>query len=152
MNMNVEKKKINSRENGFSMIEIMISISVMGIILATSFSILNNRKDIINLEDTQASIINALTQAQNRAVTGVGDTDIVHGVCIDTSSSTIALSEGGVCGIETKLPCSISTDQPTIEFHRLSGEPENTATININCSGSSPKEINITENGAIISE
>lgn len=168
-----------SPKNGFTLIEIMISISIFGIIIATSISALSNRKGILNLEDAQASIINALGQAQNRAVTGVGTTN--HGVhiynigesdintdyCHNFKEACIAIFKcdnfdatcedeckdpnSSICKVES-LPCSVSTDQSIIEFNRLSGGSENTVEIKIDCAGVSSKYVNVTKDGAIIAE
>lgn len=149
-------KKINynkSLKSGFSIIEIIISISVLGIIIASTITIFTNRKNITMIEEARASIIQILEQAQNQSATGVGDSS--HGVRIEnnkiiTFSGNSYLGEGS----EITLPYSISTDKSdlTIIFDRLNAKPNTNTVIKVNHISGITRNITITSEGLILDE
>jgi len=132
---------------GFSIIEIIITISIVSTILVGGIIIFIEKKELTLLKNAQASIIYVLEQAQNRSATGVGTT--THGVRITTNG--FATCED-TCGAETPLPPSVSflgSQSLSIIFNRLTGKPNTTSPI-ILSNPSGTTSITVTEGGLIL--
>ena len=140
------KLKYNS---GLTLIEILVSMSILAIITGTMLATVKGR-DGIQLENTQASIVQALQEAQNRSATGVGETK--HGVHIEENK--IVTFEGDTytgTGKEIPLPPSISTDQSDLNiiFDRISAGTDLNNTIILKNANGDSKTITITPEGLI---
>jgi prepilin-type N-terminal cleavage/methylation domain-containing protein len=61
------------KQNGFTLIESIIVLSIVGILAGASMIGFRSSHNSANLKEAQASILNALEIARNRAVTGVGN-------------------------------------------------------------------------------
>ena len=78
--------KMLKKTIGFSLVELVIVIAIMGIMVLIASPMFNQTRNKIVLEGAQASLINSLEEARSRALTGVGeDIDEVHGIYIDYS-------------------------------------------------------------------
>jgi len=126
--------KIKITKLGFTVIELIIVISIVGIVAAASFVMFDEARNKAVLQNAQASVINALEQARSRAATGVGTT--THGVCI--KNNKIISFRGNVCtttagvGEEISLPPNTSaTSSADVIFNRLSAMSSANATITL---------------------
>lgn len=144
--------KTRGTKLGFSLIELIIVISILGMVAAATFVMFNGTRNRVVLEDAQASVINALEQARSRAATGVGTTS--HGVYIE--GNKIITFEGNTyvpgTGDETTLPFPVSTDQSnlTIIFNRLSATSSADATITLEHTTSGiTTTVSVTQDGII---
>jgi len=147
---------IQPAKTGFTLVEILIVISIFTIFAATGIATYQNAKKRAVLDDAYASVSQAFEQASNRAATGIGTEK--HGVHVE--KERIVTFEGDTYiegnGNETPLPTSISTDQIdlTVLFDRINALPEISAdtTITINDEDGSAKTITIAKDGRIISQ
>ena len=139
---------------GFSIIEVLISITLISIIGSAVLVMSKETKTRTLLQDSQAAILYSLEQARNKAASGVGEGD--HGVRIE--SDKIITFEGSEytegTGKETSLPSPISTDQTgtNIIFDRLEAKPNTDKVITISHPDGKTKTLTITESGIIAEE
>ncbi|TSD02490.1 MAG: hypothetical protein Athens071424_12 [Parcubacteria group bacterium Athens0714_24] len=142
------------KTNGFSLIEIITVIGIMGVVAATGFMTFRGIKDDIILEQTKTTLVWALEEARNRAATGFGQNK--QGVHIEENKIVIFEGDEYVDGEgeEIIFPPTISTDQTNgnIIFNRISASVNTAATIIINNIKGSTKIINITSDGKIIAQ
>lgn len=139
--------KIKITKIGFTVIELIIVISIVGVVAAASFVMFSENRNKAVLQNAQASVINALEEARSRAATGVGTSD--HGVII--KGNIISECEGDPC-IETSSTTLISattTNNLTLIFNRLSATSSD-ATITIeNTITGEATTVSVTEDGII---
>jgi len=139
---------------GFSFIEFMIVIGVLGLMATVSLVGVRSTSQRTTLENAQASILDALGKARSQAVTGAGTTH--HGVHIE--GNKIISFEGASyiagTGTEEDLPNSISinTTEDTIIFSRLTGQTNIQASITISNQSGDTLTITVTEDGNIIQQ
>ncbi len=139
-------------KTGFSIIEMMLVISVLAMLAAAAFASLNENRSREVLDGAQASIVNALELAQNRAATGVGIEK--HGVKITTNSFTICGDTEASFENPTQLN-NITTNQSDlfISFNRISAKPNLSTDIIITHAISGlQKTITITPEGKIVAQ
>ena len=139
---------------GFSFMELIIVIGILGLIAGASLMGVRATKQRTVLEEAQASILNALGEARSQATTGVGTTH--HGLHIE--GNKIISFEGAVytpgIGTEEELPDSISinTTDNTIIFSRLTGQANTGALITVLSQSGDSLTITVTEEGNIIQQ
>ena len=136
---------------GFSLIETVMVVAVIGIVAYASLGSLRQARNRTLLGNAQATILHAFEGARSRAVTGVGTGD--HGVHLEPDR--IVAFEGSAytgAGFETLLPLSIATDQvsSTIVFHRLSARSSASTTVVITSNAGSTSTVSVTYDGVII--
>jgi len=140
--------KFKRTKIGFTVIELIIVISIVGIVAAASFTMFSeNRKAV--LDNAQASVINALESARSRAATGVGTTS--HGVKIEGNIISECEGEENSCIVtsSTTLKSATTTNNLTIIFNRLSATSSD-ATITIeNTITGDATTVSVTEDGII---
>jgi len=139
--------KFKRTKLGFTVIELIIVISIVGIVAAASFVMFDEARNKAVLQNAQASVINALEQARSRAATGVGTTS--HGVKIE--GNIISECEGDPCIVtsSTTLKSATTTNNLTIIFNRLSATSSD-ATITIeNTITGDATTVSVTEDGII---
>ncbi len=143
-----------NNKNGFSLTEVIIVISILGIIMSVSFATLGKSNERLSLKQAQADILFALEEAQNRAATGFGTKN--HGVHIEENKFEIFEGdEYASAGKETNLPPNIFTDKTdtNIIFDRITGSTDGDTIITLTyisggISGGT-KTIKVTQNGKI---
>ena len=137
---------------GFSLIELIIVISIIGIIAVFSIGNSKETRNKATLENAQATIIQAFEEARSKSATGVGK--MGHGVHIEEKKIVTFEGDHYVVGAgkETPLPSSVSTDQTdmTIIFERINAKPDTGATIILEHSNGTTRTITVTEEGKII--
>lgn len=144
-------KKITEKRNGFSYIELMVVISILGIVIAVLGLNLNEARIRALMESTQSSMVSAFEQAQNRSVTGVGSQK--HGVRVESDKIIIFNGDNydeNAKDLEEISLGSFFTDQDvTIIFDRISGRPDKEAVINIFHNNGLTESVIVTESGVI---
>jgi len=147
---------------GFTLIEILIVISISIIFAGTAIATYHNAKKRALLDDAYASVLQAFEQTSNRAATGFG-TGERQGVYLE-KKGIVTFKEGDdpetLPLISISQDPSISTNQTglTILFNRITALPDIPAgplEITIydeDDSDVTPKTITITEDGRIISQ
>ena len=148
--------KIEITKLGFTVIELIIVISIVGIVAAASFAMFSENRNKAVLQNAQASVINALERARSRAATGVGTTTgVIHGVIIDVAGRQIINfrndGSGTTTDATTTLPANISIigSNQEITFNRLSATSSD-ATITIeNTITGDATTVSVTEDGII---
>jgi len=147
--------KIKITKLGFTVIELIIVISIVGIVAAASFVMFDEARNKAVLQNAQASVINALEQARSRAATGVGTIGTNHGVIIDVAGRQIINfrndGSGTTTDATTTLPANISIigSNQEITFNRLSATSSDfTITIENTITGDATT-VSVTENGII---
>ena len=142
--------KIKKTKLGFTVIELIIVISIVGVVASASFAMFGENRKKAVLDDAQASVINALEQARSRAATGVGTTS--HGVKIEGNIISECKGEENSCIVtsSTTLKSFISTDKSnlTIVFNRLSATSSVATTITIFTLGESAT-VSVAQDGII---
>jgi len=139
-------KKTSKNQNGFSLIEIIVIIVILGIMLSAVVLNFRQSRNRAVLEQGQASIINALELAKNRASSGVGEEN--HGVRIEQNE--IIIFEGGNEESPIPLPLNISASDLEIIFERISARPNMGTTINITHNSGLTESIIINESGVVL--
>lgn len=126
-------KEKNKTKNGFTLVETLLVISILGLVGFTSFVYLNGERGKSILKEAQASLINALEIARSHSVSGMGSNeDKKYGVRIDDDS--IVIFEGTNEISKIFLPPGISTDSSGLEilFNRIKGNISTSSNIIIN--------------------
>ena len=146
-----------NNKNGFSLAEVIIVVSILGIIMSVSFATLGRSNEQLSLKQAQADILFALEEAQNRAATGFGTKK--HGVHFDIDADEIVIFERNVYnefnpGLDQKinLPPNISitsTGPINIIFERIKATTTDNTDIIISHTSGGIKTITITQNGKI---
>ena len=141
----------NSKNNkGFSLVETLTVISIMGICLAGATLNFSKQRTKALLDNGQASIFNALQKAQNQAISGV--TGGKYGVHIEPGKVVIFEGNSYIPGSGEEIELSpLTTDQNNLDiiFNRISGKPSSGAIINISHPSSLTEKIEITDSGVI---
>lgn len=148
--MHVKKTTI-----GFTLIEVLVAISILFIISAAAITMYHGLADIVALRDGTATVLHALEEGRNRAAVGVGEGD--HGVYVEEDRITVF--EGSdplnpVPGTERTifLPSAVATDQTVgtaFIFSRLSGESSSAGTITLTHEDGETAAISVTYDGII---
>jgi len=127
--------KFKRTKLGFTVIELIIVISIVGVVASASFAMFSENRKKAVLNDAQASVINALEQARSRAATGVGTGN--HGIYI--TDKKIYPCKGNPCATDTEnfielkpfVFASTTNLSQTIIFNRLSATSSADATITL---------------------
>ena len=141
-------------KSGFTLIELLTVIGIFSMVASAAFVTLNGTRSEAILEEAEAIIIQAFGEAQNKAATGVGNTN--HGVHIE--GNKIISFEGDTyipgTGEERILPQPISTNHPdtTIIFSRITAKPDISIAIILSHINGSTKTITITNDGVIFAD
>lgn len=115
--------KHHPNTTGFTLIEIMVVISLISILTLVAFTSVSGPTREAALDGSYASVITAFEAARNRAMQGVGDGASTHAVEVAGDGRSIILSDG-VNSAEIPLSHTVTLDQAgqTITFDRISGE------------------------------
>ena len=139
-----------NNKNGFSLAEVIIVVSILGIILTTGFMSFGDSKQRLALDQAQSNLMFALEQAQNRSATGFGTSK--HGVRIN--GNEIIIFEGADFEnrvIEETIPLlNVTTGELNFDiiFERIKATTT-TESITLTHSNGKTKIININPNGKI---
>ena len=133
-------------KNGFTLVEMLVVMSVFGLIGSAATLMLKGTRNSVTLEDAQATVLNALEKARSRASTGVGSGN--HGVIIN--GNVISECEGNPCTETSNTTLKLPTDKSglTIMFNRLSATSSVATTITILAPGENAT-VTVNENGII---
>lgn len=105
-------------KTGFTLIEILVVISIAGILATTSFLALSAPTKEAAVNGSYATVITALEATRNRAMQGVGDSSTDHSVIISSDGKSITSN-----GNTVPFPPSITIEphNEIVSFERISG-------------------------------
>lgn len=111
------KQSLN--KNGFTLIEILIVISIMSVIITLAFLNLSNPIRKAALDNSYATVITAFESARNKSMQGVGNGSDGHSIIISADGKSIINTNG----IELPLSANVTINQHNqeIKFKRISG-------------------------------
>ena len=150
--MDSPRKLANKWFRGFSLLEVVVVISIFGLLAAVSTSVYGSFKAHENLEIATTGVVEALRQAQASAQAGKGDS----GWGVKILPAAITIFEGAsyasrVVQADQTLSFSggsVATGLSEVVFSKLSGSTLNAGTITLtNSSGA--KNILVNEKGTI---
>lgn len=133
------KKNKEKKHKGFSLIELLIVIAIIGIMTAISWKTLVEMRDTSNAKNACEEAAGAINQARNYALSGKcaeGGTKVT----IDFSKKTITMP---ACSENFSLPKGVSCEGAIFNFRIPSGEKINPAN-SLDCqSGSATKTVTV---------
>ncbi|MBI2484163.1 prepilin-type N-terminal cleavage/methylation domain-containing protein [Candidatus Uhrbacteria bacterium] len=151
------------QSRGFTLVELVIVLSIFLLLTVGSFSLFRNLQVSTNLNEQSAALIHALRAAQAQSLYGKGDND--HGIFFTAApdgEEQIVSYEGPshaarVPGSEViyLFPSSIalsrqlSTSTPEIVFARNTGAPSATGTITLDLDGVGSRTISLNRLGTV---
>lgn len=149
MNKSLEKVK------GFSLVETLIVIAIISLVVGLAITNFGQARNRALLEESQASIVNILELAKNRAASGAGDTATNHGVRIE--SDKIIIFEGSDYGTgnnkaTTTMPSAVFLGPLPgfdIIFGRISATSSTGTIIQITHPSGATTSVSIEETGLI---
>lgn len=137
------------KKTAFTLIEVLIVIAILGIVAAGASFMMNGTRNRVSLEGGQATVLNALERAKNRAATGYGTGN--QGVHIE-NYKVVNFEGDFYAGIGEETPLTGSqTDQSftDIIFKRLSATSSADITITITNGSGETATISVATSGAI---
>ncbi len=153
---------MNKRVRGFTLVELIIAISVFAILAVVGFISIFNYKQIQQIDLVTQEIIAVLRNSQNRSISQ--ESGSRWGVYFENSSSVDFYElfmgtsyAGGTVYARSVLPSGVQFEIPaagsnsSIVFSPITGLPANSAIIKISLVGSptTSSTININSNGEI---
>lgn len=130
-------KQLWKYKKGFTLLEIVIVIAILGILSAISVVALKDLYRYSALKVSTNSVYRAFTDARNRTLASEGDS--VYGVLVGTSSVTRFVGDTYTVGASTNEVYSFSggvaatgtivTNGIPVIFTRLTGQPSASGTI-----------------------
>ncbi len=139
------------KSKGFTLIEMMLVLSIFAILVGISIGAFSKRKNHILFQETKAAIIRNLEEARSRAATGFNTAN--HGVRLEgnvlTLFDTVSSKE-----VKTIIPSSISVNPASfsITFNRLTADTVDAIDIVLSGGSSDNATIRIKPDGTIISQ
>ena len=141
-------KKFTTKEEGFSVIEVVTIIGIFAITAGYGFSTFREASHERELESAQATLVRSVEEARNKASNGMGGED--YGVLINKNS--IAVFQGDSwqgTGTEYLFSPNISSDKngKEIIFERINGRTSEQVSVILSHKNGEKKIININKNG-----
>ena len=137
--------------SGFSLLEILVVMSVVSMLVAGSLATFHAMKSRGALNDARSTTVRMMEEARTRAMTGYGTGN--HGVYVKEGSIIIFEGSEYVEGAGTEISFSggITTDQTGagIVFSRLTGLPSATITVILSSYEGEQKSVTVTDDGAV---
>ena len=117
-----------SLKNGFTLVELLISIAILSVLLLVSVGVFFNTRDVHILEKETQAVAKLLEEARSLTVASKNDT--FYGIYIDTITNTVGITIGGDINnfykkttIEDRITVSeIDGTSPSTNFERLTGK------------------------------
>lgn len=155
INVNIEKlnittyvKKFPHNEKAFSLVEMLVVISIVSLVAIIPLVALQPSRDEFSLESGHSIVLQTLEKARNDAMAGVAN--LKHGVHIEQTAMTI-FSGDTYTGIGTviPLPPNVQTDQSgtDIIFDRVTGDTTSDFTVTVSHTSGNTRSINVTSHG-----
>lgn len=145
---------------GISLIEIIISVAILGILVATVLASFSGIRTTQVLESDRNLIVSTLTTAKLNTLASKGLKS--YGVHIDTANNQLVIFEGTTYDsaastnqavpLDSRVRISAYTGGMDIVFDRLTGAVWPLRSIVVNATGGPSKTINVFPSGVILSE
>jgi len=143
----------STKSAGYTIIELLIVFSILGLVIALSENSLHLFVSQIGIQDTSTSYVQSLRRARSLATTGRGDTS--WGVRIATSTITVFKGASYAArdtaydeSFQTGVSYTVSGVSEVV-FARFTGIPNTTGTTTITVSGTTPKDVHINAKGTV---
>lgn len=149
----MRKNRENHEETGFTLLEVILFIALIGILAGTFFSVFTNFQITTDLDLASLSLVQSLRRAQFLAQGVFQDSD--WGVKTESERITIFkgasfsgrdASQDEIIDFPSALEVSGNTE---IVFEKLSGEPDLTGLITLSTTSGTNREISLNEKGTI---
>jgi len=141
------------KKKGFTLLEVILSIALIGILASTFFSVFTNFQIASDLDLASLSLVQSLRRAQLLAQGVSLDSD--WGVKIE-SERIVIFKGAGYAGrdasqdeiINFPSPLEVSGNTEMV-FEKFSGEPDVTGLVALSTASGTSREINLNEKGVI---
>ena len=145
-------KSTNKLSHGFTLVEMVVVIGIIGLLATISTSVYSSMKTHENLEITTTSVVEAIRHAQANTQTGKGDS--VWGIKI-LSSSAVIFKGASYAGRDTSVDQLfdfsgglVASGLSEIVFAKITGSTPNIGTMTLTNSYG-VKNISINEKGTL---
>jgi len=147
--------KTFEKTKGFSLVETLVVIAIISIVVGVAIMNFGQARSKALLEEGQASIIDVLELAKNRAASGVGNTVTNHGVRIESDKIIIFEGSDYITGnnkATTTMPSSVLLGPSSgfdIIFGRISATSSTGTTIQITHPSGATTSVSVEKTGLI---
>ncbi|MFM2383456.1 MAG: hypothetical protein RIQ72_28 [Candidatus Parcubacteria bacterium] len=143
------KSSSKIKKHGFTLIEVIISISIMTILLGISMTVFRALTDQQSLDRDVETAISYLLRARNQTITG--ENNSTYGVYFASTSVTLFEGTSYAAGSSTNLvfnfnnrsymySIALAGGANQVYFKKISGAPHATGTITYRSSGMTNKQ------------
>jgi prepilin-type N-terminal cleavage/methylation domain-containing protein len=131
---------------GFTLIEVLIAISILGIIGSIGYLSLGSATKEAALNSSHATVITAIESARSNAMRGADE----RSVEIGADGKSIIIGSGATVPLSPTVTITTDSATNTIEFNRISGAMTSVATTTLTLTGSAgTTTITITPEGYV---
>jgi len=130
------------------MIELLVTIGILGAIAAVGISSYQAMKNSTALNNAVQELAGALRMAQNQSATSQGG--VAHGVRVETDHYVLFNPSGDVRSLTFSNGINlIGTSSVSVQFERLSGRALAATNFTVGFNGGRQKQIAVQTNGVI---
>lgn len=149
---------MKSKNKGITIIEILMSIAILGVLGAASVSVFSGLANSISLDKDVSNIVSYIDKAKTESINSVNSLE--HGVFFETKKVTVfKTTTYNVSNIETSYDVSgksnisaitLTGGATSLYFNKLTGAASKTGTITVtSADGTKTKTITIYATGVI---
>ena len=151
-------------KKGFTLIELILAVSILGMIIVFSSMAFSNQQNMVSLESTILEVNSAIREAQNKSISQTQDTvgDANHGVYFTSTSYTVFKGNSYTSNNPTNFTrnfgsgiyiININIPNSVLIFDRLTGRQTNYSatlnTLNFSTFDNDIKSVTINPYGAV---
>ena len=148
------------RTRGFTLLELIVIVAIVGILLAVSIPALSRFRQQQALQHTTEGLLALLADARTKTLAALNDTS--YGVYLESTQATLFVGTTYIPNTPTNETYEFETPATatwnltpsgaTISFARLTGSPSSHGTIELSIPSGTTKTITITALGALSKE